>query len=149
MFEGAHLTSGNTRFCHESSKCRNDAFFVGQIIKHALRIILGFGSNGHPSNKNSDSNVRAPSNFWDLNQINLIYALLSRIQLCFDYALFEGDFWQKFGDGGHQNILMDRGKKCTVLFQTHNWEEPSFSAGSYVYLHVYTCICTFIRKYVT
>ena len=41
-----------------------------------------------------------PSNYWDLNQINYIYALLSRIQLCRDYALFEGHFWPKFGDGG-------------------------------------------------
>ena len=57
LFEGAHLTGGNTRFCRETSKYRNYALFVGQIIKYALRIILGFGSNGHPSNKNSDSNV--------------------------------------------------------------------------------------------
>ena len=49
LFEGAHLTSGNTRFCRESSKCRNYAFFVGQIIKYAQRIILGFGSNGPPA----------------------------------------------------------------------------------------------------
>ena len=43
LFEGAHLTGGNTRFCRESSKCHNYALFVGQIIKYALRIILGFG----------------------------------------------------------------------------------------------------------
>ena len=42
LFEGAHLTGG---FCRESSKCRNYALFVGQIIKYALPIILGFGSN--------------------------------------------------------------------------------------------------------
>ena len=35
LFEGAHLTGGNTRFCRESSKCRNYALFVGQIIKYA------------------------------------------------------------------------------------------------------------------
>ena len=29
------------------------------------------------------------------------FALLLRIQLCRDYALFEGHFWPKFGDGGH------------------------------------------------
>ena len=46
LFEGAHLTGGNSRFCRKSSKCRNYALFVGQIIKYALRIILGFGSNG-------------------------------------------------------------------------------------------------------
>ena len=57
LFEGAHLTSGNTRFCRESSKCCNYAFFVGQIIRYTLRIILGFGSNRPPSNKNSGSNV--------------------------------------------------------------------------------------------
>ena len=36
MSEGAHLTSGSTRFCRESSKCRNYALFVGQSIKYAL-----------------------------------------------------------------------------------------------------------------
>ena len=81
---GAHLTGGNTRFCRMSTKFRNYALFVGQIIKYGLRIILGFGSNG----------------LWDVNQINFIYALLSRIQLCRYYALFEGHFWPKFGDGG-------------------------------------------------
>ena len=58
--------------------------FLGQIIKYALRIILGFGSNG----------------LWDWNQINFTYALLSRSQLCRNYALFEGHFWPKFVDGG-------------------------------------------------
>ena len=48
LFEGAHLTGGNSRFCRKSSKCRNYALFVGQIIKYALRIILGFGSKGPP-----------------------------------------------------------------------------------------------------
>ena len=57
LFERAHLTGGNTRFCRESSKCRNYALFVGQIIKYALPIILGFGSNRPPCNKNSDVNV--------------------------------------------------------------------------------------------
>ena len=57
LFEGAHLTSGNTRFCRESSKRHNYALFVGQIIKYALQIILGFGSNVPFSNKESDSNV--------------------------------------------------------------------------------------------
>ena len=56
-FEGAHLTGGNTRFCRKSSKFRNYALFVGQIIKYALQIILEFGSNGPPSNKNSDLNM--------------------------------------------------------------------------------------------
>ena len=51
----------------------------------------------------------ATSNFWDFSQINLIFALFSRIQLCRNYALFGGNFWPKFGDGGHKNILMDRG----------------------------------------
>ena len=37
LFEGAHLTGGNnTRFCCEPSKCRNYAFFVGEIIKYDL-----------------------------------------------------------------------------------------------------------------
>ena len=57
LFEGAHLTGGNSRFCRKSSKCRNYALFVGQIIKYALQIILGFGSKGPPWNKNYDSNV--------------------------------------------------------------------------------------------
>ena len=57
LFEGVQLTCGNTHFCQESSKCHNYALFVGQIFKNALRIILGFGSNGPHSNKNSDSNV--------------------------------------------------------------------------------------------
>ena len=43
----------------------------------------------------------APSNFWDLNQINLIYVFLSQIQFCREHSLFEGHFWPKFGDGGH------------------------------------------------
>ena len=43
----------------------------------------------------------APSNFWNLSQINLIYALLPRIQLDRDYALFGGHFWPKFSDRGH------------------------------------------------
>ena len=42
-----------------------------------------------------------PFNFWDLNQINLIYALLLQIQLCREHALFEGHFWPKFCDRGH------------------------------------------------
>ena len=37
----------------------------------------------------------------------LIYALLSRIKLCRDYALFGGHFWQKFDGWGHENILKD------------------------------------------
>ena len=104
---GQILTSGYTRFCCESSNCRNFALFVGQIIKYARQIILRFGSNGPSSNKNSDSN---------LNQINLIYALLSQIQLCRDYALFEGHFCPKCGDGGHQNSLMDRGSNDLQKF---------------------------------
>ena len=46
LFEGAHLTGGNKRFCHESSKCRDYVLFVGQIIKYALWIIIGFGPMG-------------------------------------------------------------------------------------------------------
>ena len=57
LFEGAHLTVDNMCFCRESGKCRNYALFVGQIIKYALQIILGFGSNVPFSNKESDSNV--------------------------------------------------------------------------------------------
>ena len=33
LFEGAHLTGGNMRFCRESSKCRNYVLFVGEVIK--------------------------------------------------------------------------------------------------------------------
>ena len=42
-----------------------------------------------------------PLNFWDLNQITLIYTLLLQIQLCREHALFEGHFWPKFCDRGH------------------------------------------------
>ena len=41
-----------------------------------------------------------PLNFWDLNQINLIYALLLQIQLCREHALFESTFGQNFVTGG-------------------------------------------------
>ena len=74
LFEGAHLTGGSIRFCRKSSKCRSYALFVGQIIIYALRIISGFSSNGPLETKKC-----APSNLWDINQINLIYALLSQI----------------------------------------------------------------------
>ena len=62
----------------------------------------------------------APSNFWDLNQINLIYTLLSRIQRCSDYALFEGHFWPKFGDGtgiggSHLQIDIWYGWPCPII----------------------------------
>ena len=43
-----------------------------------------------PFKQKLQSNQMRPSNFWDLNQINLIYTVLSRIQLCHDYALFVG-----------------------------------------------------------
>ena len=36
LFEGAHLTSGNTRFCHESSKSRNYTLFVVEVMKYVL-----------------------------------------------------------------------------------------------------------------
>ena len=53
-----------------------------------------------PFKKESDSNV--PLHFFGISsQINLIYALLPRIQLDCDYALFGGHFWLKFSDGGH------------------------------------------------
>ena len=35
LLEGAHLTGGNTRFCRESSKCRDYVFWGGKIIKCA------------------------------------------------------------------------------------------------------------------
>ena len=56
----------------------------------------------------------APSNLWDLSQINLIYALLSRIQLCQDHAFFGRHSWPKVGGGGHKNILMDRASEETM-----------------------------------
>ena len=40
--------------------------------------------------------------------VYLIYALLSRIKFCRDYALFKGHFWPKFDGRGHGNILKDR-----------------------------------------
>ena len=42
------------------------------------------------------------------------------------------------------NEITLRGKKCTALFQTHNWEKSSFFNEL-----VRTRICTEIRKYVT
>ena len=42
-----------------------------------------------------------PFNFWDLNQINMIYALLLQIQLCREHAFFDGHFSPKFCDRGH------------------------------------------------
>ena len=68
LLEGAHLTGGNTRFCRESSKCRDYGFFWGKIIKCAPLIILGFGSNVPPLNKEIDSNV-PPQIFQDLSQM--------------------------------------------------------------------------------
>ena len=38
----------------------------------------------------------------------MIYALLSQIKLCRDYALFEGHFLLKFGVWGQKYILLDR-----------------------------------------
>ena len=35
LVEGAHLTGGNTRFCCESSKCREIRLLGGKIIKWA------------------------------------------------------------------------------------------------------------------
>ena len=57
LFEGLHLTGSNMRFCRESSKCCDCAFLLGEIINCTLWIILGFGSNVPPSNKESDWNV--------------------------------------------------------------------------------------------
>ena len=57
LFEGAHLTDGNMRFVASQANVAITRFFVGQIIKYGLRIIIGFDSNGLPSNNNSDSNV--------------------------------------------------------------------------------------------
>ena len=45
------------------------------------------------------------------HSICFIYAVLSRIQICRDYALFGGHFLLKFDGRGHQNILMDRGAR--------------------------------------
>ena len=36
LVEGAHLTGGNTRFCHESSKSRNYTLFVVEVMKYVL-----------------------------------------------------------------------------------------------------------------
>ena len=42
------------------------------------------------------------------HSVYLIYAILSRIKFCRDYALFGGHFWPKFDGMGHENILKDR-----------------------------------------
>ena len=46
------------------------------------------------------------------------YALLSRIHLCCDNALFGGHFWPKFVGKGHKNIFKDWG----VIFQNCQFE---------------------------
>ena len=58
-------------------------------------------------------NIEETSFKWFINvhglkhSISFIYAVLSQIQLCHDYALFGGHFLLKFDGKGHQNILMD------------------------------------------
>ena len=69
----------------------------------------------------------------------LIYALLSRIKLCRDYALFGGHFWQKFDGRGHENILKDREESfsnvqilfiiCTLLDICFNQEKDTRDIG--------------------
>ena len=127
LFEGAHLTGGNTRFCRESRKCRNHALFVGQIIKWAPF-------------KQKFWLKCAPSIFLDSSQIDLIYVLLSQIQiqLCRNYALFEGHFWLKFVDGGHQNILMDRGG-TSIKEKDHKLGLKNYLCGALVSMFV--CVC--------
>ena len=57
-----------------------------------------------------ETSFKCFTNVRDLKQsICFIYTVLSRIQLCRDYALFGGHFLLKFDGRGHQNILMDRG----------------------------------------
>ena len=53
LFEGAHLTVGKLplvirAFVVSQANVAIMRVFVGQIMKYALRIILGFGSNGPP-----------------------------------------------------------------------------------------------------
>ena len=67
LFEGAHLTGGNTRFCRDSSKCRDHAFFWGAIIKCTLWIILGFGSIVLPLQKKNLTQM-CPFKFLDFSQ---------------------------------------------------------------------------------
>ena len=50
---------------------------------------------GHPSCEGKSA----------INSLYLIYALLSRIRHCRDFALFGGHFWPKFDGRGHTNIL--------------------------------------------
>ena len=45
-----------------------------------------------------------------LYSLYVIYALLSRNQLCRDYARSGRHFLRKFGGGRHKNILKDRAK---------------------------------------
>ena len=111
LFEGAHLTGGNTRFCSESSKCHNYLLFVGQNIKYARRIIFGFGSNVPPSNQESGSNV-SPSNKESgsnvpLKILEIEVKLTQFMHFCRQFSFVAitlflgGHFWPKHGDLGH------------------------------------------------
>ena len=60
---------------------------------------------GHPSCEGKSA----------INSLCLIYALLSRIRHCRDFALFGGHFWPKFDGRGHTNILKDRGTAFAIL----------------------------------
>ena len=42
---------------------------------------------------------------WKDSSLYLIYALLSRIKLCRDNALFGGHFWPKFDGRGHPGSI--------------------------------------------
>ena len=58
----------------------------------------------------------------------LICALLSRIKLCRDYALFRGHFWPKFDGRGHENILKDRANP-TDLDPNKFWVEMGVNSN--------------------
>ena len=63
--------------------------------------------------------------------VYLIYALLSRIKFCRDYALFKGHFWPKFDGRGHGNILKDRALRVTVVKVDVHTRRVSVLIGRY------------------
>ena len=96
LFEGANLTSDYTHFCRESSKYRNYVLCLGEIFKipllTKLRILLKnvlFKQRIWPKCAPSNISYSVLLLFMVHNtNLNLIEALLSRIQLCRNYALF-------------------------------------------------------------
>ena len=100
LFEGANLTSDYKHFCRESSKYRNYALCLGEIIKipflNKLRILLKYDLfKQRIWFKCAPSNISYSVLLFFMvhnTNLNLINALLSQIQLYRNFALFGGTF---------------------------------------------------------